>query len=197
MSADLDLDAIEARAAAATEGPWSVTGDGLIDGVGKTTGPFGRIFDDLDVRRADAEFIAAAREDVPALVDALRRARDYAVTLERENARLSEQRDAVLALHGPIRLYDPCQHEHAAGEPGTDFERAGKVTTTDCRTPEGVAVGLIDGVVAVARVLRSAPRTPAVVEALRDLRADQDVAALIAPDERSNVTAARGGGSDD
>lgn len=56
--------------------------------------------------------------------------------------------------------------------------------TTDCRTREGVAVGLIDGIIATARVLREREgdiRGPAAVEALRDLRSDEDVAWLLDP----------------
>lgn len=54
---------------------------------------------------------------------------------------------------------------------------------TDCRTPEGVAVGLIDGVIAICRTLRTAmPETlehPAVIEALKDLRDHEDVLAIL------------------
>ncbi len=54
---------------------------------------------------------------------------------------------------------------------------------TDCRSQEGVTVGLIDAVIAVARVL--APRlkdgglAEPVREALRDLRQDEDVRAVV------------------
>ena len=52
--------------------------------------------------------------------------------------------------------------------------------TTDCRSEDGITVGLIDGVISVARVLRGRDLTvPAVVEALADLRADEDVASLL------------------
>lgn len=55
----------------------------------------------------------------------------------------------------------------------------------DCRSPEGVTVGLIDGIIATARVLRVRDTShPAVVEALRDVAADEDVAWLIARGER-------------
>lgn len=59
----LDLDAIEARAGAATEGPWEIIGGnewltGVEVGIGSPCG----------IQIADAEFIAAARTDVPALV---------------------------------------------------------------------------------------------------------------------------------
>jgi hypothetical protein len=50
----------------------------------------------------------------------------------------------------------------------------------DCRSAEGVTVGLIDGIIAAARVLRARDLThPAVREALADLAEDEDVAALL------------------
>jgi hypothetical protein len=77
----LDLDAIEARAEAATPGPWTTdgweiyqgTGDGapdLMRWVGETCRA-----DDYDGSRADAAFIAHAREDVPAMAAEIRRLR--------------------------------------------------------------------------------------------------------------------------
>ena len=53
------------------------------------------------------------------------------------------------------------------------------ISTTDCRTPEGVTVGLVDGIIAMSRVLRTMQVTPAVQEALKDLRQDEDVAWLV------------------
>lgn len=54
------------------------------------------------------------------------------------------------------------------------------VAHTDCRSPEGVATGLIDGIIAMSRVLRGMSQTnPSVVEALHDLRGDEDLAALL------------------
>ena len=48
--------------------------------------------------------------------------------------------------------------------------------STDCRTDVGVTVGLIDGMIAMARVLsKSDLSSPEVVEALKDLRADEDI----------------------
>lgn len=58
------LDEIEARADAATEGPWDLIGGGeYVTPVGIMVAP-----DDGGVNGADAEFIAHARTDVPALV---------------------------------------------------------------------------------------------------------------------------------
>jgi hypothetical protein len=77
----LDLDAIEARAEAATEGPWYE--DDITFGTGTLV--IAR-FDDTVVQSSlplshtrtapNADFIAHARTDVPALVAELRAARD-------------------------------------------------------------------------------------------------------------------------
>lgn len=58
----------------------------------------------------------------------------------------------------------------------------------DCRSPEGVTVGLIDGIIAAARVIRARECAhPAVVEALRDIADDEDVAWLVGASLRSEV----------
>ena len=58
---------IRKQADAATEGPWELLGDGeYVSGPGILVAP-----DDGGVTSADAEFIAAARTTVPALLDAL------------------------------------------------------------------------------------------------------------------------------
>lgn len=76
MSALKELDKIEGRANAATEGKWTVGRDGpfpevragiLRHRIDFSFAPGGRAQADVD-----AEFIAHAREDVPALVAALR-----------------------------------------------------------------------------------------------------------------------------
>lgn len=93
---DLSLDAIEARANAATAGPWHVSGgtDGeksrwSHDGEGATIYRDGSELNPVVVggcqdeqggaigvlKNSDAEFIAHAREDVPAMLAALRAAR--------------------------------------------------------------------------------------------------------------------------
>jgi hypothetical protein len=87
----LDTDLIRARAAAATEGPWELEPI-FDDGSGyrlvhrwRTPDRRGRdgttereewVCGDLNVSDADAEFIAAARTDVPALCDELDRTRE-------------------------------------------------------------------------------------------------------------------------
>ena len=81
------LDAIKARAEAATEGPWRVISD-YIPGVIEVEGPTARndYVAELSADKADLEFIAHARTDIPALVAAL---------------------EAVLELHQRNR-YDEC-----------------------------------------------------------------------------------------
>lgn len=56
------------------------------------------------------------------------------------------------------------------------------MSSTDCRSAEGVDVGLIDGIIAIVHVLRTVPFShvdPAVQEALADLREDDDVRFLL------------------
>lgn len=63
----------------------------------------------------------------------------------------------------------------AATTPGT-----GQATPLDCRSDAGTTVGLIDGILATARVLRGRRLShPAVIEALADLAGDDDVAWLM------------------
>lgn len=50
-------------------------------------------------------------------------------------------------------------------------------SNTDCRSEEGITVGLIDALIAIGRVLAiriNSERTSAVKEALKDLRADEN-----------------------
>lgn len=54
------------------------------------------------------------------------------------------------------------------------------VTLTDCRSPVGVTVGLIDAIISMARVLRDRDlNAPEIQEALKDLQSDNDVLALL------------------
>ena len=51
---------------------------------------------------------------------------------------------------------------------------------SDCRSPEGITVGLIDSIITAARVLSYRQFThAAVLEALKDLREDSDVKRLL------------------
>lgn len=79
MTDELNLDAIEARANAATPGPWepyfTVHGHPHVVRAGQSIwGVIVSISPD-DYGRADCEFLAAARSDVPALVAEVRRLR--------------------------------------------------------------------------------------------------------------------------
>ena len=50
-------------------------------------------------------------------------------------------------------------------------------TYTDCRTEEGITVGLIDSIITLARLLRTRKfKTSAIQQALINLRSDEDVA---------------------
>ena len=62
------------------------------------------------------------------------------------------------------------------------YNQAAAVEThTDCRNPDGITVGLIDGMIAAARILaRRYLCAPAVVEALKDLASDPDVRLVVA-----------------
>ena len=63
----------------------------------------------------------------------------------------------------------------------------GGVAHTDCRSEDGITVGLIDSIITSCRVLSSRDLTcEAAVEALRDLRSDSDVS-LIKPNHSEQV----------
>lgn len=49
-------------------------------------------------------------------------------------------------------------------------------SSTDCRSEEGITVGLIDGMIAIARVIKERDlESPAIQEALKDLQNDEDI----------------------
>lgn len=79
MSTPLDLDAIKARAEAATEGPWEAHAlDGFewsVDRIGDNDDDSGNEVATVWVTGADAAFIAHARTDVPMLLAELERLR--------------------------------------------------------------------------------------------------------------------------
>ena len=54
-----------------------------------------------------------------------------------------------------------------------------KVVHSDCRTKHGTAIGLVDGIIATARVLRKHFEHVLDAGALEDLRTDEDVAWLL------------------
>ena len=52
--------------------------------------------------------------------------------------------------------------------------------STDCRTPDGITVNLIDSVITICRLLRDRSiEAPAVRDAVSDLRSDPDVRAVM------------------
>lgn len=112
---DLDLDAIEARANAATEGPWhvvtawtdyvayQVTDDGEAASM-NCYGGSGAMNTGLGVIEDDAEFIAHARTDVPALVAEVRRLRNV-IEEARDVVRSSSVPPGVsVAIHAGLLL---------------------------------------------------------------------------------------------
>lgn len=123
----LDLDAIKARADAASKGPWiSATDTGRKNGVSligatadRGTGKAIAVLAAPDVRQraVDADFVAHARDDVPALVAevgrlraALKRIRDEELATVEDYAaacagdRLTEFPDAVVIAAAALEL---------------------------------------------------------------------------------------------
>lgn len=87
----LDLDALEALAEAATEGPWCVMRNGLGQSCGVTVGNgmvldfgSGGPFDETGTTSPDAAFIASARTAVPELIAEVRRLRAIEALYSRE-----------------------------------------------------------------------------------------------------------------
>ncbi|WP_278494908.1 hypothetical protein [Chryseobacterium arthrosphaerae] len=56
-----------------------------------------------------------------------------------------------------------------------------KIFTVDCRSEEGITIGLIDSLISIARVLakRDLNETVQIKEALKDLRSDEDISHII------------------
>jgi len=91
---ELDLDAIRARAEAATDGPWERYGDGSHE-VYCAANFEDTAYEPPDVtygsdRPADAEFIAHARTDVPALIA--------------EVERLRKEREGLVAVVSQLKM---------------------------------------------------------------------------------------------
>lgn len=140
MDEELDLDALQRLADSATPGPWSASvvrvekdDDGQRRGAGVVRGANGGyVFmsaNGPEILVADAEFIAAARSAVPALLDRGREAeaeleariedRDYWYRIATE---AKDQRDAALATIAKVReLTDEVIVLHA-GRYGTHFD---------------------------------------------------------------------------
>ena len=105
---DGELAEIEARAAAATEGPWEADGSEIYDAAGDWVGE-SLDLDAPDGGETNARFAAAARTDVPRLVAALRAAREerdqaqaIVVAARSEAAIVQETRAKLLKLADEI-----------------------------------------------------------------------------------------------
>lgn len=116
------LTEIHERTDAATPGPWETAGIG--DFGWHINGPDGNVeTQDSEQGRADAEFIAHAREDVPWLRDELEMARGvlamWELVASREEVTAVQRLAAVYTLHKPEPWYTTdCGHEHEDTEPG-------------------------------------------------------------------------------
>jgi len=105
----LDLEAIQARAEAATEGPWTVR---AADTGIRSSNPYAWVLGPGDVpiaerhnggTLADIDFIAAARSDVPALLAEVSRLRNDVVARDLLNQVLSEQLAEAQSCVGATR----------------------------------------------------------------------------------------------
>lgn len=105
---ELDIDAIRARMEAATEGPWEALGSDPYDTVIDTGGASLGCCPDCGVRagfeRADAEFIAHARTDLPAALDEVTRLR---AALDEARRERDEALSNCCACHGVEWDRDP------------------------------------------------------------------------------------------
>lgn len=79
---DEELNIIEARANAATEGPWRYEDDAVIEvrsgGDAWICQTFSKGEEDFINHKGNGEFIAHARTDIPALIAEIRRLKDVA-----------------------------------------------------------------------------------------------------------------------
>lgn len=108
---DAELSAIDARANAATPGPWAAEPYQLPPGRTRAGSPQGRVHADwfpiaAHVFLCDGAFIAAAREDVPRLLAEVQRLRARAEAAEQEREALRFKRDVLRAEVEELRRYD-------------------------------------------------------------------------------------------
>ena len=100
------LAAIRARAEAATPGPWHDDQDGMVY---STCQPgCAVVINDIDLAVEDAEFIAHAREDIPALVAEVER-------LQTELARMRPVVEAAQRWHVAAQHYDAAMRSRDYG----------------------------------------------------------------------------------
>ncbi|MFH8380672.1 hypothetical protein ACH4E7_06980 [Kitasatospora sp. NPDC018058] len=125
----LDLDAIQARADAATDGPWTVDDSEIEADIIAASGWIARTDSEFSEDRANAEFIAAARTDVEQLLARVRE-------LEAETERLRDvlKRTRALAETDPPTCAD-CGHLESAHDPAGDRDcnaSAARVRSCTC-----------------------------------------------------------------
>ena len=113
----LDLDAIEARASAATPGPWKRTGVNVWAWFNDQVYTIMRGFTDRPSPVHDQNFIAHARTDVPALIAAVRE-RDAEITRLKAWIEANRHHPLCSVSLTPI-VNEPCNCGRAAllGEP--------------------------------------------------------------------------------
>lgn len=125
--AELDLDAIEARTAAASDEQWTHM---CLGSEGCVVTPKARTLRERARRVAmfgyrewtedhhNAEFIAHAREDVPALLALVAERTAERDVLADKVAGRDEAIERVRTLHREWKLYEDCVHHHAEDDPG-------------------------------------------------------------------------------
>jgi hypothetical protein len=112
MTQPLDLDQIEARANAATPGPWEEYPEYGAHFYAYLRGPYLRgvgtlNFGDGEDAEADREFVKHAREDVAAMADEIRRLRAELATARANGIRYAAEL-VTQAFHGePFLSYPP------------------------------------------------------------------------------------------
>lgn len=146
MNEELDLDVLQRLADAATEGPWKWTHEpGADDGALESPSEEGYVLcahglhteGFIDVGVADAEFIAAARSAVPALLDRVRETHEAWAKAWMINESLAKERDAALSTIARVReLHYEEDHECAecSFEPMPEVDFRGVSVPWPCPT---------------------------------------------------------------
>ena len=139
----LDLDAIEARANAATPGPWTVSRSSSHPGERHIEAGLGAgVYVAMDVGADDAAFIGAARTDIPALVARVRElesdAAQFLAHAEDTIMRECERHDrAILAMRERVRELEAerdrlretaAEHQRAVVALAEEYNRRDAVT---------------------------------------------------------------------
>lgn len=118
---DLDLDAITARANAATPGPWQITDRNGDHVRRKLRGADDRMVLGMSALLwpdpADEAFLTHAREDVPALVSAVTEAREVATWAQLAADTQRERADQLQAAIDEAPHTDLCYYVQRQGDP--------------------------------------------------------------------------------